>query len=157
MGNAADHGSHCRQALALHNLLFELPLDGDIANGNNDAGNLSVGVDQLAARGAHGPPVSVAVFGAVFGGPDGFLAGNDSVAKRRQFRGMIFQVGNLLPDHIVGSAAEQVAGSRTDECITLVKIDDQDQIREAFQHSSAPVGAPSSVFRSYRPAFPDSG
>src|ERR1700733_11881370 len=69
--DSADHSAHCGQALALYHLLLQFSLGGDVADGNNHAAQLGIRVEELAGRGAHGAPASVAVPGAVLGGSKG--------------------------------------------------------------------------------------
>ena len=96
MGNAANHRAHRGQALALHNLLLQFSFDRDIAHRNNDSADLSLGIHQLAARGAHGPPASIAVPRPILRGGERLLAGNHVVVKRGQFRRMIFQISEIF-------------------------------------------------------------
>ena len=53
--------AHGRQTLALHDLLLQLPFDRNIAHRNDDAADLRLRIDQLAAGGAHRSPASVPV------------------------------------------------------------------------------------------------
>ena len=68
MGYAADHGSHGGEAFALHQLLSSFFPVSDVANGNDDAGELGIGIEELAGGGAHGAGAAVAMAGPIFGG-----------------------------------------------------------------------------------------
>ena len=67
MRYAADHGAHGGQSLALYDLLLKFTFDGNVADRNDDSGDLALAIGQLACSGPHRARVSIPMPRTVFG------------------------------------------------------------------------------------------
>src|SRR6202011_361612 len=73
----------------------------------------------------------------VLSGSENLPARSDIMVERSQFRGVIFEIRDLLVQQVFGLVAKQVAYPGAHKGITLSEIYNQDQIRKALQQSPA--------------------
>ena len=96
VGNSADHRTHGSQSFALHDLLLEFLFRRDVVNRNDHAGQLRIGVKELAGRGPHRASAAIAAPGAVFRRAENLSAGGNVVVEFHQFRGATLGFRYLL-------------------------------------------------------------